>query len=79
MSEVYGLDVHEVADFSAKVAAVTVTDVNRVARELLHPDQLMIVTVGPPHPQHLSQRSTTTPLEALPMPLDETGNLNAFP
>lgn len=60
MAEVYGLDVREVAEFSDKIAAVTVADVNRVARELLHPEQLMIVTVGPPLPQHLSHRPTVS-------------------
>lgn len=42
----YGLDLSELEDFRDRVNAVTVDDIQRVAREYLHPDRLSIVLVG---------------------------------
>ena len=42
----YGLDLNELEDFRDRVNAVTVDDIQRVAREYLHPDRLSIVLVG---------------------------------
>ena len=42
----YGLDLSELEDFRDRVNAVTVDDIQRVAKEYLHPDRLSIVLVG---------------------------------
>lgn len=47
-NQVYGLSKEEIRDFSRKIQAVTPEQVNQVIKELLHPDNLVIVTVGPP-------------------------------
>jgi zinc protease len=47
MNEVYGLDKGELHSFSDKIQKVTLTQVNQAARELLHPDQIVVVTAGP--------------------------------
>ncbi|MBF2007595.1 MAG: insulinase family protein [Chlorogloeopsis fritschii C42_A2020_084] len=46
MNEVYGLDKEELRSFTSKIAAVTLEQVNRAARELLHPDKIVVVTAG---------------------------------
>lgn len=47
MNEVYGLSVEELRDFTNKIQAVTPSDVSKAASELLHPDNLVVVTAGP--------------------------------
>jgi zinc protease len=47
MNEVYGLSPEEIRNFPAKIQAVTLEQVNQVAKELLHPDNLVVVTAGP--------------------------------
>ncbi len=47
MNEVYGLDKLELHSFTDKIQKVTLTQVNQAARELLHPDQIVVVTAGP--------------------------------
>ncbi|MDZ7952567.1 pitrilysin family protein [Nostoc sp. DedQUE09] len=47
MNEVYGLDKVELHSFTDKIQKVTLTQVNQAARELLHPDQIVVVTAGP--------------------------------
>ncbi|MCC5644097.1 insulinase family protein [Nostoc sp. CHAB 5824] len=47
MNEVYGLDKIELHSFTDKIQKVTLTEVNQAARELLHPDQIVVVTAGP--------------------------------
>ena len=42
----YGLNLNELQTYRERVDAVTVDDVQRVAREYLHPDRLTIVLVG---------------------------------
>ena len=42
----FGLDLRELETFRERVNAVTVDDIQRVARTYLHPDQLSIVLVG---------------------------------
>ncbi|MCA1558855.1 MAG: insulinase family protein [Acidobacteria bacterium] len=42
----YGLDLSELETFRDRVNAVTVDDIQRVAKEYLHPDRLSIVLVG---------------------------------
>ncbi|RUR72958.1 peptidase M16 [Chlorogloeopsis fritschii PCC 6912] len=46
MNEVYGLDKEELRSFTSKIAAVTLEQVSRAARELLHPDKIVVVTAG---------------------------------
>jgi zinc protease len=59
----YGLPLDYFDDYNLHVAAVTVADVNRVAREYLQPDRFAIVVVG--------DRSTIEgPLRELPYPVD---------
>lgn len=47
MNEVYGLDKIELHSFTDKIQKVTLKQVNQAARELLHPDQIVVVTAGP--------------------------------
>ena len=47
MNEVYGLDKGELHSFTDKIQKVTLTHVNQAARELLHPDKIVVVTAGP--------------------------------
>lgn len=46
-NEVYGLSQEEIRNFPQKIQAVTLEQVNQVAKELLHPDNLVVVTAGP--------------------------------
>ncbi|MGI8500828.1 MAG: M16 family metallopeptidase [Hassallia sp.] len=47
MNEVYGLDEMELRSFSQKIQTVNLAQVNLAARELLHPDKIVVVTAGP--------------------------------
>ncbi len=47
-NEVYGLRTDELRDFVKQIEAVTVEQVNQAAQELLHPENLVVVTAGPP-------------------------------
>ncbi|MHC0065641.1 M16 family metallopeptidase [Nostoc sp. UIC 10890] len=47
INEVYGLDKLELHSFTDKIQKVTLEQVNQAARELLHPDQIVVVTAGP--------------------------------
>ncbi|MEH2291445.1 M16 family metallopeptidase [Nostoc sp.] len=47
MNEVYGLDKLELHSFTEQIQKVTLTQVNQAARELLHSDQIVVVTAGP--------------------------------
>ncbi|WP_448268489.1 M16 family metallopeptidase [Nostoc sp. DSM 114159] len=47
MNEVYGLDKEELHSFTDKIQKVTLAQVNQTARELLHPDRIVVVTAGP--------------------------------
>lgn len=46
-NEVYGLGSSEIREFINQIEAVTVDQVNQSAKELLHPDNLVVVTAGP--------------------------------
>ncbi|MTJ53722.1 insulinase family protein [Anabaena sp. UHCC 0253] len=48
MNEVYGLNQVELRSFISKIEQVNLNQVNQAARELLHPDKLVVVTAGPP-------------------------------
>lgn len=48
MNEVYELDKTELRSFTQKIHKVTFPQVNQAARELLHPDKIVVVTAGPP-------------------------------
>jgi zinc protease len=45
---VYGLDPSEISEFPKKIQAVTLEQVNQVAKELIQPDRLVVITAGPP-------------------------------
>ncbi|MBN3894163.1 MAG: insulinase family protein [Nostoc sp. NOS(2021)] len=47
MNEVYELDKVELHSLTDKIQKVTLDQVNQAARELLHPDQIVVVTAGP--------------------------------
>ena len=47
MNEVYGLSREEIRNYPEKIQAITLEQVNQVAKELLHPDNLVVVTAGP--------------------------------
>ena len=46
-NEVYGLSKSEIREFVGQVESVTLEQVNQAAKELLHPDNLVVVTAGP--------------------------------
>lgn len=48
MNEVYGLNQMELRSFIGKIKRVNLSQVNQAARELLHPDKIVVVTAGPP-------------------------------
>ncbi|MDX2230141.1 MAG: pitrilysin family protein [Leptolyngbyaceae cyanobacterium bins.349] len=48
MDTVYGLSLDEMRQYTRKIQAVTPEQVNQAIQELLHPDNLVIVTAGPP-------------------------------
>lgn len=48
MHRVYGLEMSEIHNFPRQIQAVTTEEVNQIAKELLRPDNLIIVTAGPP-------------------------------
>ena len=48
MNEVYGLNQIELRSFISKIKRVNLSQVNQAARELLHPDKIVVVTAGPP-------------------------------
>ncbi|PSB46719.1 M16 family metallopeptidase, partial [Chamaesiphon polymorphus] len=45
---IYGLNPNEISEFPKKIQAVTLEQVNQVAKELIQPDRLVVVTAGPP-------------------------------
>ncbi|MCL1464885.1 M16 family metallopeptidase [Argonema galeatum] len=47
MNEVYGLSLAEIRDFTRKIQAVSLEQVNQIAKDLLQPDNLVVVTAGP--------------------------------
>ncbi len=47
MNEVYGLNQGELRSFIRKIEQVNLNQVNQAARELLHPDKIVVVTAGP--------------------------------
>ncbi len=47
MNEVYGLSAAELRNFVTKIQVVTQEQVNQVAKELLHPKNLIVVVAGP--------------------------------
>jgi zinc protease len=47
MNTVYGLDLEEIQQFPQKIQATTLEQVNQAAQELLHPQQLVVVSAGP--------------------------------
>jgi len=48
MNEVYGLSQAEIRAFTRKIEALTPEQVNQAAKDLLHPNNLVVVTAGPP-------------------------------
>jgi zinc protease len=55
MNQVYSLDVEELRDFTDKINQVSLSQVNQAARELLHPDKIVVVTAGPAVTAHNMQ------------------------
>ncbi|MCC5636548.1 insulinase family protein [Nostoc sp. CHAB 5844] len=47
MNQVHGIDIVEIHSFTDKIKQVTLAQVNQAARELLHPDKIVVVTAGP--------------------------------
>jgi zinc protease len=47
-NEIYGLGADELRKFVQQIDAVTLEQVNQAAKELLHPENLVVVTAGPP-------------------------------
>ncbi|HEY9604908.1 MAG TPA: pitrilysin family protein [Allocoleopsis sp.] len=47
-NEIYGLGSDELRKFVQQIDAVTLEQVNQAAKQLLHPENLVVVTAGPP-------------------------------
>ncbi len=47
MNQVYGFQPKELQNFTKKIQAVNLKQVNQAARELMHPDKIIVVTAGP--------------------------------
>jgi zinc protease len=47
-NEIYGLGPDELRKFVQQIEAVTLDQVNQAAKELLHPENIVVVTAGPP-------------------------------
>lgn len=47
-NEVFGLGREELRQFPEKIEAVTLTQVQQAIQQLIHPDNLVVVTAGPP-------------------------------
>ncbi|MBD2073965.1 insulinase family protein [Phormidium sp. FACHB-592] len=47
MDFVYGLGINEIRDYTAKIDAVNLAQVNQTIQALLHPDRVVVVTAGP--------------------------------
>jgi zinc protease len=45
---IYGLNPNEISEFPKKIKAVTLEQVNQVAKELIQPERFVIITAGPP-------------------------------
>ena len=45
---VFDLNPNEISEFPKKIKAVTLAQVNQVAKELISPDRLVVITAGPP-------------------------------
>jgi zinc protease len=45
---IFGLNPNEISEFPKKIQAVTLEQVNQVAKELIQPDRFVIITAGPP-------------------------------
>jgi zinc protease len=83
---VYGLPESEIRDFPNKIRSVTLVQVNQAAKELLHPDNFVVITAGPPlgtktndknEPTTITPPVTPTapPIEAAPTaPAQEKSN-----
>ncbi len=66
---VEGLPADEIREFPKKIRAVTSAQVNQAAKELLHPDQFVIVTVGPP----VTSNKSNQPRQPLDKQLNQPG------
>ncbi|XGV98951.1 MAG: M16 family metallopeptidase [Leptolyngbya sp. BL-A-14] len=58
MDSVYGLGTNEIRDYTDKINAVTLAQVNQAIQTLIHPDRVVVVTAGPGSPT-TSQKDTT--------------------
>lgn len=47
LNHAYGLDTSELRNFTERIQQVSLEQVNQAARELLHPDKIVVVTAGP--------------------------------
>jgi zinc protease len=47
MNFVYGLGINEIREYTAKISAVNLAQVNQTIQSLLHPDRVVVVTAGP--------------------------------
>ena len=56
MNAVYGLDEEELRTFAQKIQSVSLAKVNQVAKELLQPDNLVVVTGGPGNASRQSKK-----------------------
>lgn len=56
MNKVYGLNPNELSNLTEKIDKVSLAEVNQAARELIHPDKIVVVTAGPPVLAHDSGR-----------------------
>ncbi|MBE9181042.1 insulinase family protein [Oculatella sp. LEGE 06141] len=55
-NEIYGLDLEEIRQFPQQIEAVTLDQVQQAIEDLIHPDNLVIVTAGPGSAETTSSR-----------------------
>jgi zinc protease len=68
----FGLPLDYFDEYNRRVAAVTTADVNRVAREYLHPDRVAIVVVGDRAKLEHQLRELSYPVEVVVVETDPT-------
>jgi zinc protease len=69
---VQGLPEDEIREFPNKIRAVTPEQVNQAAKDLLHPSQFVIVTVGPPLTQSSKSNKPEKSVKEEGQPTEET-------
>jgi zinc protease len=65
---VFGLPENEIREFPNKIRSVTLEQVNQAAKELIHPDNFIVITVGPPLANKSGEKSNPEKSNQQPQP-----------